>query len=120
MLQDSLWSEAQRQLEAYGRDENGNYVLSPSSVQEVLKSLIELANLIIERPVITTTYRDVVDLCHASGLRVERVIEDNVAVEKIYDKTGSVEIYEEAQNLINSTVYMVLQKVQKLSQTTKE
>lgn len=106
-------------LHQYGKDPEGNIVISQGSLEEVAEKIADIVHKAVERPVVTTTISDVQRLASRAGFILQETQSAGVTLTRIKDRTGAVTLDDEVQRLVDYTTQLVLERVT-LSTKVKE
>lgn len=111
MIKQMLERQLAHFLSQYGTDPQGNYVISPASIEEVAQQVAQIAGDSLERPVVTFSITDVLSLADAAGFTLEQHMVGGVRTSRIMDKCGVTPHDAEVQKLVDHTTQLILERV---------
>lgn len=115
MLRDIATRMMLAKADKFGRDEHGNYIISQESMKELATEMATELSKSVKYPVVTTTFRDVLTLAQAAGLRPANVTADGLQTTIILDASERFDMTQQASALVDHTTRFVLGKVREFS-----
>lgn len=111
MVQQLLQRLLVGELSKYGRDGEGNLVISPSSLEEAVARVVAGVHRSIERPVVTINSTEMFHLASRAGFVVTPAQSNSPLPMTVMDKKGSVDFSGEVARLVDYTTQTVMDRV---------